>query len=395
MKKVILALLFCFLTLSCAEAAGLVWVEVTGTNVNIRDGAGLSGAVVGRANKPDGFIAQDWPFASADGNQWYRLIFSVDKKGELKDVREFTKTADFPYIAAQFVKPSPLTPEEQEQARKAQAVLASGKAPAKAEEIRVSTARDFLEVLGSDRVIILKAGGYDLSEWDPRAEFLSESLKDELGYPDENKMPKLSREVTWGEAYDGGEITLTGIRNLTIRGDKDGGTAITVDPRYAFILKFVNSSGIVIEDITAGHTEGGTCLGGVFAFESCSDVTIKKTRMYGCGTVGLELEGVRAMTVTDSEIYECTYSIMDIQNSRDVSFLRSVFRDNREFSLVKVEKSEEVSFDECTFTDNTGTMFYVKKSKNVLAVNTTFSGNSDPIIPMSEGVTFRDCSFYD
>ena len=393
MKKIALAIMLCLAALSCAEAAGLVRLNVTGTNVNIRDGIGLSGTVVGKADKTDVFIAQDWPSTSSDGSQWYRLIFSVGKDGKLQDVRQLTKTSDFPYIVAQFVQASPLAPGDDGKIQKAQGLMAPGGAPAEDVEITVANAKEFLAALGSDRTIIMAAGGFHLSGWDPEVEYPSQSITDDLGYLDENKMIKLREGITWEGSFDGGELNLTGVRNLTIIGDEDGGTAITVDPRYAFVMKFVNSSNIVLKNLTAGHTEGGYCEGGVYGFDNCSDITISGNAMYGCGTMGLELNHVRGMTVEDSVIYECTYHIMDIRNSQDIIFNKSVFRDNMEFTMVNLDKVEGVSFHFCHFIDNTGQMFNVSNSKKVVVADTKFSSNTDDNIPSSRGVTFQDCLF--
>jgi hypothetical protein len=235
-----------------------------------------------------------------------------------------------------------------------------------------------------------------LSEWDPKSENPSGNITDKFGDIDERKLAKLKKGVSWKEAYDGGELTLSGIKNLTIRG-AEGGAQLVVDPRYAFVLKFTGASNITIENITAGHSEGGYCEGGVFGFEKSSKISIDDAGMYGCGTEGLRLDSVDGMKVVGSSIYECTYDIMTINKSKNISFERCVFRDNKEYSLVNIESTNGVTFNNCRFTGNQGIMFNVSgNSRNVAVKKTAFRGNNlDEPVEHSENVSFTNCEFDD
>ena len=65
---------------------------------------------------------------------------------------------------------------------------------------------------------------------------------------------KLSEGISWKNEYDGGELALYGIENLTIRGlVESGNVEIVVEPRYVSVITFDNCSNIVIEHLTAGH----------------------------------------------------------------------------------------------------------------------------------------------
>ena len=67
--------------------------------------------------------------------------------------------------------------------------------------ITVSNAREFLEALGSNRIIEMDyTGDYNLSEWE---------FSDDL---------KLAEGVRWSGVFDGAELVLSGIKNLTING---------------------------------------------------------------------------------------------------------------------------------------------------------------------------------
>ncbi|MDR0653521.1 MAG: right-handed parallel beta-helix repeat-containing protein [Synergistaceae bacterium] len=248
------------------------------------------------------------------------------------------------------------------------------------ETIKVSSARDFLEALGSNRVIELSRGVYNLSEWDP-----------DLA-KNESEGPRFQEGISWQNEYVENEITLEGISGLTIRGE---GASLVIDPEYAFVLSFKDCRDISIEGITAGYSKGGFCTGGVFFFADSSEISISDTGMYGSGTEGLKLRNVSGMKVTGSEIYECTYYIMTIEGGSGISFENCKFRDNKEYDQVNITYgSRGVSFSRCEFTRNEGKMFNVdSSSENVTVANSKFEGNSDGKIKSSPNVEFTDCEF--
>ena len=263
----------------------------------------------------------------------------------------------------------------------------------KIKTIKVSNSREFIEALGSDRIIELKPGKYNLSEWDPIYNNQPEQAPRYSNLKNKGN-PKLQKGVSWSdEPFDGGELVLSGIKNLTIRGDAKKKSEIIVDPRYAFVLKFNECDNIVIERLTAGHSEGGYCQGGVFDFTDSSKITITNVNMYGCGTYGLELSNVSDMKVTSSKIYECTYGIMNINGGVNIRFEKCTFIDNQEFTMIDVAGTVNASFINCEFINNSGQMFSVKHT-TVSVSNSTFRGNrTDSPIDASNNVSFDKCKF--
>jgi len=250
--------------------------------------------------------------------------------------------------------------------------------------IEVSNAWEFLEALGSDRIIEMDySGNYSLSDWDPY-------------FTETDGGPKLTEGVSWSEAYDGGELVLSGIRNLTIRceGAEGSKADIVIDPRYSFVMRFENCSDIVIEGVSAGHTVGGYCEGGVFSFTDSSRITISNTRMFGCGTEGLVLANVSDMKVNKySGIYDCTYYIMTVSGGENIAFEECMFFDNKEFSLVNVDGTRNLSFTQCFFNDNEGQMFNVNDT-TVSVSDSSFNRNvTDEPIDGSRNVKFTNCDF--
>jgi uncharacterized protein (TIGR02145 family) len=266
--------------------------------------------------------------------------------------------------------------------------------------VTVSSAREFREALGSDRIIELKPGTYNISKCD-------EDEVDSEGAP-----LAYDNGVSWSEEFDGYELTLTGISNLTIRGAGDAAGVsrpqLVVDPGCGCVRKLCGGGDIVIDGIKAGHTEGGSCAGGVFGFDGTTQITINNTAMYGSGTEGLTLTTVVGMRVTNSRIYECTYYILTIIDGGDIAFENCKFDGNGEYSMINVSGARNVSFADCEFSGNMvergHSMFSVLNNHTLVSVSScVFSGNrieggyvgsANRSVPLSVGsVSFSDCKF--
>jgi len=249
-------------------------------------------------------------------------------------------------------------------------------------EITVSTAEEFVAALGSNRKILLESGIYNLSLTNQRYGLIH---------------PHYS--VYWREVYDGSELSLNFIENLTIEGIGD--VTIIVEPRYAFVLNFTDCFGITISNITAGHTDSGYCQGGVFYFNSCSDIKIDNTHMYGCGTEGLFLEWTSNMNVTNSTIYECTYDIMTVKDCENLFFDNCVFRDNEMFDLVNIRNTSNLTINNSefrnnnanVFEDSTYAMFSVYSSENINVTNTKFIDNTAWIFSDTDNINLENNTF--
>jgi len=367
------------LAILCANADAYVSLTVTGTNVNVRTEAKAGSKVLTQANPGDMFIADDEPVTGPDGMKWYKIIMTVGNGYvPLADGKRFGVTAA--YISANFVNAAKVA----EDAGKLFAGVLGYEATANAEvqTIKVSNAREFLEALGSNRIIEMESGKYNLSEWDP---YLT-------GRDD---MLKLAEGVVWEKWYNGGYINMNEIRNLTIRGlgASISDTEILVDHAYAYSLSFENCNDIAIENLTTGHSESVyECGCGVLRFADSSRISITETGMYGCGTEGLYLDNVDHMKVTNSRIYECSRWITVVFNGGNIAFENCVFSDNA--GGVSVENSKNVSFSDCEFTDNWGVEMFEVEGTTVSVSNCTFSGSDGgKPVQSSNNVEFTGCVF--
>ncbi len=151
---------------------------------------------------------------------------------------------------------------------------------------------------------------------------------------------------------DGQQLVLVNFQNLTIKGA--GHSSVEVDPRYAFVFRFVNCSNIVIENLTMGHTEGGFCSGGVIGANVASHLTIKNCDLYGCGTFGLDLWETYDFKLINSNIHDCTYGIMELHKCTLTAFEHCDFFNNREYTLIEGWDCNGVKFEDCRIFANWG-----------------------------------------
>lgn len=120
----------------------------------------------------------------------------------------------------------------------------------------------------------------------------------------------------------------------------------------------------------AGDVTVVLCLLITAVLESCIQCGLIQ---FGCGADGIWAEKGDRLTVTKTDIYECTSSI---------------------FSLVD---TGEAVFDRCRFYDNDG-MFFLWGETEVLVRDTEIFQNRNPLLegyPEDVRITFRDCTFRD
>lgn len=235
------------------------------------------------------------------------------------------------------------------------------------ETIIVNSAQEFIDAIGSNRKIIV-GDGVSLNLSSIRAGYI--------------KNPN----VHWEKVYDGNELVLENIQNFSIQGQDSGYSDILVEPRYANVLTFKNCSKLNFKNINVGHTpDKGSCTGGVFVLKNCGDINIEKSRLFGCGTEGLNLHGVDKLNFVDSMITDCTYDLMTIDNSSDIEFKNSTFSETTAFDqLIYISSSQNIKFDNCDISDNdtdrafdqsNTALFHVNLSRNILIENSKISNN--------------------
>lgn len=201
-------------------------------------------------------------------------------------------------------------------------------------DITVGTAQEFINSLGSNKRILLKPGVYDLSSI--------------------NQIDNADNSVTWKAVYDGKELNIQNLHNLTIEGTDSGKVEIRVSPRYANIMNFTNVSNINIKNIIAGHTpEPYECNAGVLKFTNSNDISIMNSELYGCGSIGLSLNNVKNLESSNCTIDHCSLRALDIYNSESIKFTNNKIVNHEAFSnIVMLNGAKNITFETCELSNN-------------------------------------------
>ena len=166
--------------------------------------------------------------------------------------------------------------------------------------VQVSTVDEFLAAIASDTEIVLAPGEYNLTQ--------------AKGYGRIG-----GKYYHWESVYDGYELVITDVSNLTISGSDASLVTISTEPRYANVLRFDYAADLMLSGVTLGHTkEQGSCIGGVFYAAWSSNIEIQNARLYGCGVTGIFLKGCQNVHVDCTDVYECSMGCVYISDSSSV-----------------------------------------------------------------------------
>ncbi len=227
------------------------------------------------------------------------------------------------------------------------------------ETIRVSNAREFINAIGSNRIIELNSGTYSLSKF----------------YPVETK------HVFWNNIGNDYQIGIYNVENLSIIGLGDEPVKIHIEPGSAYVFTFKNSNQITIKNIKAGHfPEKSFCEGGVFYFENSKNIIIEDSILFGCGTEGLTLYQVDNLRFTRSVIKDCSNGIMTAEKSTNLDFTDSLFFDNLQYNLLNFIQCSNISFAKCGLFSNKAVgkhgFFNIFESKGIIIKESKIHDNS-------------------
>lgn len=196
------------------------------------------------------------------------------------------------------------------------------------QNLTVSNARELLEAIGPDRTITLKSGDYQLKD----------------------AYDVINEYILFVDEFDGLSLIVRNVTNMTLVGV--GKPTIYAEPRYAWVVSFLASYSVTIKGIVFGHTEAGYCTGGVLNFDNCSIFTVSDCEMFGSGTEGLGFYVASNFTFDNCVIRNCTYDIMTLSTSSNISFTGCTFKETGEYDLITMYSSNNVSFKKCTFSNN-------------------------------------------
>ena len=226
-------------------------------------------------------------------------------------------------------------------------------------EIRVTSSLEFLEALGSNRMIAIAEDAdinlSDILSSDDLLNLAGISFEEQAQNVDAQKEIKYAKSV-----FDGKELVLRNIKNMSIVGDGDGMSKIVTDPRYANLFRLENCSNITFANVSIGHTDKGECEGGVLYLEGCSNIKINMCDLYGCGIEGITAYNTHALKLYYSTIRDCACSAVQLVACSGFHFLEDKIYGNGSYGCFRIEQDcKDVVFEKCEIRDNAGALFLV------------------------------------
>jgi len=228
--------------------------------------------------------------------------------------------------------------------------------------VTVKNVDQLLAAIAPNTEIILQPGTYNLCK--------AKTYGGETG----------SDYYSWSKGYDGYELVIHNVENLTIQGSGRLSTTIETNPRWANVIRFITAANVTLEGFTAGHTDQGECSGGVLYLEGCNDISMNDLGLYGCGVVGLTAELCKNVHLTGSEIYDCSSSAAVIRTSFNVTVSGCrVYDIGLEeyggYTFLEMNNSQNVTVDNSEFSGSTLSSLLVSSGTQVTLRNNLFTGN--------------------
>jgi len=254
---------------------------------------------------------------------------------------------------------------------------------ARPKEVRVTNTTQFLKAIAPNTTIII-----DIIEIDPIifSEYYSEAI---------------SPYCNFEYAFDGQQLVIHDVQGLTIQGPEELPARILTPYSYANVIVFRDCEDISLRWLNCGHDIEGYCTGGVIYLENCHGVEIKNCDLWGCGIDGLTITGCSDVDVSYTTIRDCSYSIMSIYDSQDISFQYCLMHDNREYDLLNFTNSKRVSFEDCVIWNNTSGGYYSggnllrSSGSDILFDRCAIFNNSVEYLTNEEAVVrFEDCIMF-
>lgn len=211
-------------------------------------------------------------------------------------------------------------------------------------------------------------------------QFKPENLKPEVYKAKSNGKPMQYAHIVYGS--DGMGLEINDCENLTI---KAGGSraVLLARPRYVNVLEFTHCQNIKLENLVLGHTLEGYCDNGVLRLNTCTNAEITGCDLFGCGTEGFTFDFSSNISVSNSNVHDCSYHTMHLNGSEHVAFENCKFYRNKQFEQINSEESIGITFKNCEFKDLQGKLFNLQNK--VEFIGCTFSNcQMQPITSANE-----------
>ena len=218
------------------------------------------------------------------------------------------------------------------------------------ETIDVATVDQLIDAVGPNRIIRLSPGDYDLSK-------VRESSHGFMSIEPE---------------FDGPQIIFHNLKNTEFSCDGPQPAHLFVEPRYTFPLYLSDCEEIKVRNLRFGHSpEPGECVGGVAKIVRSRTIDLNECDLYGCGTVGLELEHAENFVVSNSLIRDCNEGFATIESCKDVVLHNCTLRNNAVNTGFTIGNSDNIRIVNTVIRDNTENQFFEAETPMVLSNRST------------------------
>jgi hypothetical protein len=246
----------------------------------------------------------------------------------------------------------------------------------------ITTVDQLIDAIGPNRLIRLSPGDYDLSK-------VRESSHGFMSIEPE---------------FDGPQIILHNLRNTEFACDGPEPAHIYVQPRYSYPLYLSDCEGIRLRNLRFGHLpEPGECIGGVVKIVQSKTIDLNECDLYGCGTVGLDLEHAENVVVSSSVIRDCNQAFATIERCRDVVLHNCTLRNNAVNSGFTITNSDNIRIVNTKIRDNRNNPFFSADTPMVLSSRSTgvalegcqiTKSPFEQIVDPAQGIEVLKCEVY-
>lgn len=231
------------------------------------------------------------------------------------------------------------------------------------ETVTVATVEELLQEIGPSKKILLEGGIYNFSD----------ATDSEFDNPNVEKF-----DIYEGNILLDSQYTIQLIENLCIMPKDGAAVTLCTDLSSAPVLAFLGCNNVVLQDLTCGHeVEPGYCTGSVIQASSSYEMEIRDCRLYGSGSYGIEMDGAWDITVENTDIFECTYGLVNLSQVSGMSFTDCSLTNSSGYAMFVLNECSSVLWENCSICDNT-----------VESAEWSFVESYD-----SWNVTFRECQF--
>jgi hypothetical protein len=248
----------------------------------------------------------------------------------------------------------------------------------------VSDAKSLVKAIGPDRTVVLKKGDYKLAS--------VTGVKNEY--------------VKWNELENGREFTITGVKNLTIRGAD--GARIVGDSPSAYLLCVSECDGLILDNLRFARVLKGDAEvnGGSLYAESTEGLEVNRCSFERPTGVAIELWGCPEAKIKNGAVEGTTWLAFSFVESAGVELHECTVIESAGYPLVYVEDSGGLLVEATRFERCTGGNFveiYSQSGEEVSAafVDCVFAGNQfeyfsgTSMLPLTENCSYEGDNSFD